>query len=170
MEHSIFYHEDDYRQVELLPSENFNDLIKQAENLQDFAEQHFDAMGYTELMVREDKGLKLSQRGIGTKELDSCLCELGLEKYTEVSTGIRPGEMESKNTMAYGQNYKAIFFDYEVDTVQDIWIAGTPDVDKTLYAEVLHKLGMKWNLLLMDWNSLELIDLRNKAQIEKYLN
>jgi hypothetical protein len=169
MENSIFYHEDDYRQVEIVSSENFEELIKQAENVQDFADQHFDGSGYTDVIVREDNGLKLNQRGIGTNELDSFLSELGLVKYSEVSTGIRPGEMESKNTIGYGQNYRAIFFDYETDTVQSIWITGTPDVEKTLYAEVLNKVGMKWNLLLMDWNSLELIDLRNKEQIEKYL-
>ena len=169
MENSIFYHEDDYRQVEIVPSENFEKLIRQAENVQDFADQHFDGSGYTDIMVRDDNGFKLNQRGIIVNELDSFLSELGLEKYTEVSTGIRPGEMKSKNTIGYGKNYRAIFFDYETDTVQSIWVSGTPEVEKTLYAETLNKIGMKWNLLLMDWNSLELIDLRNHEQIGKYL-
>lgn len=100
---SIFYHEDDYKQVEIVPSENFNELIRQAENVQDFAEINFDGGGYTDLMVREENGFKLKQRGIEPKELDLILSKLPIEKYIEVSTGIRPGDMNSENTYGYGK-------------------------------------------------------------------
>ncbi len=167
---SIFYHEDDYRQVEIVPSENFNELIKQAENVQYFAEKHFDGGGFTDIMVREENGFKLKQRGIEPKELDLILSELPIKKYTDVSTGIRPGEMKSDNTYGYGKNYNGIFFDFESDTVTGIWIAGSPNVEDEKFAQALNDIGNKWSLLLMDWNSLELIDLKDKEQIEKYLN
>ena len=169
MANSIFYHEDDYQQVEIVPSENFNELIKQAENVQDFAEKHFDGSGYTDMMVREDNGFKLKQRGIQPKELDLILSELPIKRYSEVSTGIRPGEMTCENTFGYGENYNGIFFDFESDSVTGIWISGTPEVASEKYSSVLNDIGNKWNLLLMDWNSLELIVLKNKEQVEKYL-
>ena len=167
---SIFYHEDDYRQVEIVPIENFNELIKQAENVQDFAEKHFDGGGYTDIMVREDNRLKLKERGIRPSELDLILSELPIKKFTEVSTGIRPGEMKSENTFGYGENYNGIFFDFDSDSVRGIWIAGSPKINKEKLTIALNEIGNKWNLLLMDWNSLEIVDLKNKEQIEKYLN
>lgn len=169
LSYSIFYHEDDYRQVEIVPSENFNELIKQAENVQDFAEKNFDGGGYTDMMVRDENGIKLKQRGIKSKELDLILSDLPINKYTEVSTGIRPGEMTSENTYGYGDNYRGIFFDFESDSVTGIWIAGSPNIENEKFTQTLNSIGNKWSLLLMDWNSLELIDLTNKEQIEEYL-
>lgn len=167
---SIFYHEDDYRQVEIVPSENFNELMKQAENIQDFAEKHFDGIGYTNIMLREDKGVILKDRGISVTELETVLLKLSLQKHTQVRTGIRPGEFLSENTFGYGKNYHGLFFEFESDTVLNIWIAGIIPVDKEKVIETLNEIGLKWNLLLMDWNSCELIDLKNKEQIARYLN
>ena len=166
---SIFYHEDDYRQVEIVPSENFNELIKQAENVQDFSEKHSDGIGYTDMLVREENGFKLEQRGIEPRELDLILSELPIKRFTEVSTGIRPGEMISENTFGYGENYRGIFFDSKSDSVTGIWISGSPDIEDEEFARTLNFLGNKWNLLLMDWNSLQLIDLKDKEHIIRYL-
>ncbi|MEO1031621.1 MAG: hypothetical protein AAFX55_09465 [Bacteroidota bacterium] len=167
---SIFFHEDAYKQVELIPEENFDELIKQARNVQDFVKQHFDQGGYTDIMIRKENGFKLIQRRIKLEELDSILSDLPIKKYTEVSTGIKPEEMKSPNTFGYGENYNGIFFDFESDFVKGIWIAGTPEVHNEKLVQALNTIGTKWNLLLMDWNSLELIDLKNKEQIEKYLD
>lgn len=169
MSNSIFYHEDDYKQIEIVPSENFNELIKQAENVKDFEEKHFDGGGYTDMMVREENGFKLKQRGIQSDELDKILSELPIKRNNKVSTGVRPGEISSENTIGFGENYNGIFFDFESDYVTGIWIAGSPNVESVIFAQVLNNIGNKWSLLLMDWNSLELIDLKNKEQIEKYL-
>jgi hypothetical protein len=167
---SIFYHEDDYRQVEIVPFENFNELIKQADNIQDFAEKNFDGVGYTDIMIREDNGLKLKERGIPVTELEKVLLNLSLPKKTSVTTGIRPGEMISKNTLGYGENCDGLFFQFESDIVSSIWIAGTIPTDKDKVIDTLHALGHKWHLLLMDWNSCELVDLKNKEQVIKYLS
>jgi len=45
----------------------------------------------------------------------------------------------------------------------------SPNVDDKILTKILNDIGEKWSLLLMDWNSLELIDLKDKKQIEKYL-
>jgi hypothetical protein len=165
---SIFYHEDDYRQVEIVPAENFNELIKQAKNVQDFAKKHSVGESYTDMMVREDTGYELKRRGIRPTELEAILAQLTLKKFTDVSTGIRPGEMKSENTFGYGENNNGLFFDVKSDTVLNIWIAGSIPADNEKVVKVLNEIGQKWNLLLMDWNSLELIDLKYKEQIEKY--
>lgn len=166
---SIFYHEDDYRQVEIVPNENFNELIRQAENIQDFTSDNSEGAGYSEIFVREEGDFKLINRAINRDQLEEIFSELPTKKYTEVTTGIQPDEMKSENTIGYGENYNGVFFDYKSDLVTGIWISGETTFPKENFIQVLNKLGHEWNLLLMDWNSLELIDLKNKKQIEKYL-
>ncbi|GAL85552.1 hypothetical protein MYP_2781 [Sporocytophaga myxococcoides] len=167
---SIFYHEDDYRQVEIVPFENFNALIKQAENIEEFAEKNFDGIGYSDIMVREENELKLKDRGIPVTELEEVLLNLSLPRKTLVTTGISPGEMVSKNTLGYGENWNGLFFQFESDIVSSIWIAGTIPTGKDKVTDTLNVLGRKWNLLLMDWNSCKLIDLKDKEQIVTYLS
>lgn len=167
---SIFYHEDDYRQVEIVPFENLKKLMQQAQNIHDFSEKHLDGGGYSDTMIREENGYKLDQRKIDPKELDRIFSELSIQKYIEVSTGIRPGEMLSENTFGYGKNYNGIFFDYEGNSVTNIWMVGSPHMDNEKLIITLNHIGKKWNLLLMNWNTLRLIDLKDKKQIERYLS
>jgi hypothetical protein len=165
---SIFYHEDDYCQVELVPIENFDALIRQAQNVQDFSEKHVDGGAYTDMYIRDSHGLHLKERGIPLAALDKLLSMLSMKRFIHVSTGIRPGEMDKGNTFGYGENYHGIFFDFASDVVNNIWIAGSPQADAAKISQVFHQIGQTWNLLLMDWNSLELIELKNKEQTQKY--
>jgi len=166
---TIFYHEDDFGQVEIIPSENFERLIKEAENVKDFSEKHFEGGGFTDIYVREQSGLKLEERKIKVSELNDILSKLSVEKHTIATTGIRPDEMLSKNTFGYGENYNGLFFDFKEDIVSNIWVSGRLNVNDEKLISVMNEIGTKWNLLLMDWNSLELIDLQNKEQIKKYV-
>ena len=167
---SLFYHEDDYCQIELVPEENFDRLIRQAENVEDFAAKHFTGQGYTDMMIRDEHAFPLRHRGIRPAELDEILSGLALPRHDQVSTGIRPGEMPCVRTIGFGENYHAIFYDYESDIVDNIWLDGPGEFEPGKLIQVLHQIGVKWRLLLMDWNSLELIDLSNLEQLKKYLS
>lgn len=48
---TIFYHEDDFRQIEIVPKENLSDLLKQADNIADFSAEN----GYSNIYVRDEK-------------------------------------------------------------------------------------------------------------------
>ncbi len=170
VEGSIFYHEDDFCQVEILPNENFNSLIKQADNVQEFTAKHFNGVAYSDMMIRDNHEMELSERGIKPIELETILSQLESQRHASVTTGITPGEMASENTIGFGKNYRGLFYDFESDIVKNIWIAGFLEVDLDKQTKVLNQLGEKWNLLLIDWNSLTLIDLKDKNQINKYLN
>lgn len=166
---TIFYHEDDFGQVEIIPSENFERLIKEAKNVKDFSEKHSDGGGFTDIYVREQSGLKLEERKIKVSELNNILTKLSVEKHTMTTTGIRPDEMLHKNTFGYGENYNGLFFDFKDDIVSNIWISGRLNVNDEKLISVMNEIGTTWSLVLMDWNSLELIDLKNKKQIKKYV-
>ena len=166
---TIFYHEDDYGQIEIVPKENFGRLIKEAENVKYFSENHFESEGFTDMYVRNGIGLKLEERKIKASELNEILLKVFEEKHTNVTTGISSDEIRSKNTYGYGKNHNGIFFDFNEGFVLNIWISGRIDVNNHKLTSVLNEIGRKWNLLLMDWNTMELIDLTNSEQTSEYL-
>ncbi|WP_299229723.1 hypothetical protein [uncultured Psychroserpens sp.] len=163
---TIFYHEDDFCQIEIIPKENLSDLLKQADNIADFTAEK----GYSDIYVREENKVSLKSREIERTELEKLLTELGTEKHTEVITGYGSDyRVKSENTIGYGKEYSAVYFDFENDKVKNIWITNLFGLNHEKVVDVLSKIGEKWNLVLMDWNSSELIDLSNKEMINKYL-
>lgn len=163
---TIFYHEDDYCQIEIVPKENLSDLIKQADNIADFSAEN----GYSDIYVREENKVSLKSREIDKTELEKLLTELGTEKHTEVITGYGSEyRVKSENTIGFGKEYSAVYFDFENDKVKNIWITNLFGLNHDQVVDVFSKIGEKWNLVLMDWSSSELIDLTNKEMIKKYL-
>ena len=163
---TIFYHEDDFCQIEIVPKENLSDLLKQADNIADFSAEN----GYSDIYVREENKVSLKSREIDKTELEKLLTELGTEKHTEVITGYGSDyRVKSENTIGFGKEYSAVYFDFENDKVKNIWVTNLFGLNHDKVVDVLSKIGEKWNLVLMDWNSSELIDLSNKEMINKYL-
>ena len=163
---TIFYHEDDFCQIEIVPKENLSDLLKQADNIADFTAEK----GYSDIYVREENKVSLKSREIEKTELEKLLTELGTEKHTEVITGYGSDyRVKSENTIGYGKEYSAVYFDFENDKVKNIWITNLFGLNHDRVVDVLSKIGEKWNLVLMDWNRSELIDLSNKEMINKYI-
>lgn len=165
-EGTIFYHEDDLCQIEIVPKENLSELIKQAENISDFSSEN----GYSDIYVREENKISLKSKKINKSELESLLEKLGTEKHTEILTGYGSGyRVKSENTIGFGKDYSAVYFDFENDIVKNIWITNLDGLNHENVINVLSEIGEKWNLVMMDWNSSELIDLLNKKMIKKYL-
>ena len=167
---TLFYHEDDFCQIQLLPAENLSWLLEEAENVADFAEVHFVGGGYSDLLTRTGAKVALRERKIPVAELDLILNKLQTTRHTEITTGY--GEryrIASPHTIGYGHDYSAIYFDFKNDLVENIWMTNIFALDSEHLKSVLLELGKKWNLFLMDWNALKLIDLRNEQQVIQYL-
>ncbi len=163
---TIFYHEDDYCQIEIVPKENQSYLLKQADNITDFSTEN----EYSDIYVREENKVSLKSRKIDKTELEKLLTELETEKHTEVTTGYGSEyRVKSENTIGFGKEYSAVYFDFENDKVRNIWVTNLFGLNHDQVVDVFSKIGEKWNLVLMDWSSLELIDLTNKEMINKYL-
>lgn len=163
---TIFYHEDDFCQIEIVPKENLSDLLGQAENIADFSTEN----GYSDIYVREENKVSLKSREIDKKELEKLLAELGTEKHTEVITGYGSDyRVKSENTIGFGKEYSAVYFDFENDKVNNIWTTNLFGLNNDKVVDVLSTIGEKWNLVLMDWNRSELVDLSKKEMIKKYL-
>ncbi len=174
MEPSIFFHEDDYCQVQLSLKENLTQLQKEAEEILGFAKEHFDGSGFTDIKVREEETHKLVLRQIKKDDIEAIIIHAGFDKIPKVFTGYgQTYKEELENTHAYGKNGCAIFFDHKDTIVEHIWLEyhwGNEVSDKDKFAICLRDLGKKWNLLLMDWNQLKLVELTDSLATQKYLN
>jgi methyltransferase-like protein len=163
---TIFYHEDDFCQIEIVPKENLSDLLKQADNIDDFTAEN----GYSDIYVREENKVSLKTKQIDKTELENLLAKLGTEKHTEIITGYGSDyRVKSENTIGFGKDYSAVYFDFDNESVNNIWITNLFGLNHENVVNVLSEIGEKWNLVMMDWNRSELIDLSNKKMIEKYI-
>lgn len=168
---TIFYHEDDYRQVEIVPNDNLAELEEESKKVNDFANEHFDSSGYSDIYVRsDDNKTELKQRLIKPNDLEQKLAILGLDRIPNVKTGYGQTYRElHKDCIAFGKDYSAIYYDFKDEIVQGIWLTNHWSMDRKRLYECLHEIGEKWNLLLQDWNLTETVDLSDKQAIVDYL-
>ena len=174
MEQSLFFHEDDYCQVQLTVKENLSHLQKEAEEVLGFAKEHFDGSGFTDMKVRGEMPFKLSERQIKINDIELVIAKTDFTKVSKVVTGYGQSHREElKSAKAYGKNGCAIFYDFQDSIVGHIWLDyhwGSSQTDKDNLSSCLFDLGQKWNLVLMDWNQLKLVDLSDSSAIQTYLN
>jgi hypothetical protein len=169
--HTIFYHEDDYRQVEIVPNDNLAELEEESKKVNNFATEHFDSSGYTDIYVRnDDNKTELKQLLIKPKDVEQKLEIIGLERIPNVTTGYGQTYREPhKDCIAFVMGYSAIYYDFKDEIVNSIWLTNHWSMDRKRLSECLHEIGKKWNLLLQDWNLTETVDLNDKQAIDDYL-
>ena len=168
---TIFYHEDDFRQVEIVPCDNLSTLKTESEKVDTFAKEHFDGPGFTDIYVRNDQNnIKLKQRRIAPNDLEKILGLLGFDRISNVLTGYGQNyRKQHKECVAFGSGYCAAYYDFKDNVVEHIWFTNHWSMDRGRLAKSLHDIGQQWNLLLQDWNLTVTIDLKDKTAIDKYL-
>lgn len=166
--------EDDYLQIEIVPAENANFIIEEIRKIDDFTETVRTDHGYTDIYQRGSMTVKTQSRQISLSYFENILlgCQFVKAKhirydYTQVIN------CETGKTKAFGFPTFTIFCDRQGDIINNIWInhygAGIDANQFNLIKKALHILGTEESLILIDWNSLELCDLANEQEIEKYL-
>jgi hypothetical protein len=171
---NIFFHEDDYCQIEILPKENYNYCLDECSDIEDFANNNMDVegVGYTDIYIRNGNQIPLSTLNLSKDYLNKCM-ENTFPKFDRVETGYSSYRIEAKNICAYGVNESVtVFFDYdENDIVQNIWL--TLDIyeknDITNAEKLLQKLSETSELLLVDWGWSEVYLLTETEPIAQYL-
>ncbi|PZR22807.1 MAG: hypothetical protein DI539_04775 [Flavobacterium psychrophilum] len=173
-ENEIYFHEDMYCQVELVPRENIFHLEKENEKINEFSKEHLDGTGYTDIYVRENSPISIAERKITIDNLHNFLTPIGFTKSETVYYGYGSEKIKSDNTNAYRLNRAHIFFDYKEDIVTAFWINGfrfhkSEEFKKKLMV-ILYAIGNEYNVVLNDWDLSVTVDLSSKIEIEKYLN
>lgn len=83
---SAFFHEDDYCQVEVLPSTARGYCLAEMGRIEEFADAHRDGAGWTAMYVRGESPQPLASLGITLEELGAAVAPL-VPRFAEVLTG-----------------------------------------------------------------------------------
>ena len=169
----VYLHEDFYCQVELLPIENLHELETENEKIDEFANEHFDGAGYTDIYSRSKQKVETSKRNIQLDEFDQFVISLGFQKMRNVYSGYGNYKEKCRNTNAYSISGANIFCDYENGVINNIWLDGFRfNNDSNFIKEMtegLFQIAKRWELTLNDWDLTKNINLKDKSEIELYI-
>ena len=165
--------EDDYCQVEIISFENKAFIEKQSGQINDLASKSKTDCGFTTTFERSPMPITTLSQEIRVDYLEYTLTGYNFPKARFIRYDKSEIlDCEKGKTKAFGFSNFTIFFDTEGEFVKNIWISiglivSVKQFD--LIKSALYSLGEECELILIDWNSLELYDLRDRRQIDKYL-
>jgi hypothetical protein len=171
----LFYlHEDEWSMIDLLPEENFEDLMRTAAEAKAFGEEHFDGFGWTAMYVIPKPTHPLALRTLPLHELQELLGERflaarsiqsGYSTYREsLPDGFAFVEAEQADGVLYGQQKSGL-----VTGLHLLPCDGANHDRTTSISDTLHTLGTKYDLVLVDWWKDIIVDLQDRTTVVSYL-
>ena len=173
MADNIYFHEDDYRQIELVPQENFHDNLKFI--TEESVNVNSSEYGFESIIERKEQKLKLSDRNISLIEICKILDPICLSFSEYVETGYGQAVFVAGNTVVWGFERYGIFVKYNKDfIVEAIWLCSSflfsqDNSGKTL-SKALSAIADVYKLILIDWNKEIIVSINMVGELEKYLN
>jgi hypothetical protein len=170
MNDSIFFHEDFYRQIELIPEENY---FKTQSSLDNDMPSYYN-LGLPILKTRNEHLIKTEDKKIDANDLLNSIREFANSYFPIVKTGYGSQIEIKKSTVAVGYERLAVFIENKDNIVKNVWICQSNNLPKNSLdykiVDVLNILGMKFNFILIDWDEEAVIRLSSKRIIIDYLN
>lgn len=170
MTNSIFIHEDDFDQIELVPAENYARFLREIDNLPASQDEPF---GFTNIIIR-DSHPGVQELNISVIELKNYLMSICLNSFTNVKTGYGSFETTVKNVIAFGFERLGIVVQSNDTIVTNLTLVSSSSFiakdscDHILAA--LHSLGQQFNLVLVDWNAAIIVRLTDVQAVKDYLS
>lgn len=165
--------DDDYCQIEIVSVKNIEHIEKSIQQIDEFTDETSTENGFTNIFVREVLPFPSTIEKIRTDYFESLLAEKGFEKAKKIRYN-RAAIIECSNNTPNAYSLPCFNFFYECNNefIKKIWITNylitsNDDFDKIF--EALYEFGQNCQMVLIDWNSLELIDLADRNQIKGYL-
>ncbi len=173
MDNSIYFHEDDYCMIEVLPSDNYDFCCNQAGQATEFSEQHKaeNGIGWTDVYMVESAPKQLVEYKISEDQLDKVLSS-SFQKCKEIYSGYSSYREICKDTFAYVSGNIRLFYEIENNVVAKIWL--NLDVyeekDKIKAALLLEKIADLGDLIIADWYFHHVVKLKNADSTAKYIH
>lgn len=171
MERTIFFHEDDYGQIELLPASAWAYCQQEMGAVEVFAEAHAVPGGYSDIYLRQS-GPSLLALALPFARLAEVVTPRW-PAFDRVETGYGSYREEASHTRAFGVNEDLALFCSvtEQETVEALWLALDIRDEQQLAAvqQVLLAIADLAPLLLADWNELTCVPLGEEEAIRQYL-
>ena len=172
----VYFHEEFFRQIELFPAENSKYFQIENKQIEDFREIHSDENGLSNAIytIEGSEIVEISEKKILVTEVETILLNYGLNKIESVFSGYIPNNYKCENIIVFKYENSEIFIEFENEFIKHIYLNQfrfqEKEEIKIRLQEILHEIGIKFNLILNDWNLTEMINLKEKKDIEKYLN
>lgn len=84
-ENTYNFHEDFYCKIEFLPKEGFDNVSKEAEEVTEFSQQHFNGNGWTECYVRNEASFPTKEKRIQVTDVADFLKGHEFWEYSKVT-------------------------------------------------------------------------------------
>ncbi len=166
----IYFHEDDLNQVDIIPEQNYANTVEQMEGI---PPQEEGAIGFTSCIVREQTPINISELKINSEGLKNHLTSQCTQAFGTVKTGYGSYVEIVENTVAFGFDKYAIVVASQDDIVNNLFLIDyypSKDVHSKPILPVLHELGVKYSLILVDWNACAIVRLNDNTAIQDYLD
>ena len=170
---SMFFWEENYLMVEIISRKNLGFVTKESKRIQDFGKEHFDGNGFTEITEIGQIPVPTVNLKLNKNEVVKLLESTGLSKYPKlIYYGVvEPKEIENPKSIVYGDLSSGIFLEPKDEILEYIWFDSYnwKEINQTNLEKGLNALGQEYDLILVDWNSSQIVDLKSEIDINEYL-
>lgn len=171
MKRTVYFHEDDYCQVEILPLAAKKFCLKQIGEIDEFAGRHSEGIGFSDIYVRDESPHLIGEAGISQEKIAEVLDFL--PEFDEVDSEYLHYTEDSQLVFARGiDNDTAVFWEKEENgIISAMWLGiyVIPE-NRDIWCRTLTALGSIAPLLLVDWCAGICVDLADIKEIENYIN
>ena len=169
----LYFHEDFYCQVELLPMSALESSVGEMKEIEAFSEEHWDGTAWTALYVRSDNSQHLKSLAIPIESVAAKLDSI-LEPVAEIYTGYSTYRERCNNTRAWvlpcGTGLLADFD--QTGIIAHLWIVKEPPVAENVeqFLQALRALGEYGDFFIADWNKEIAVPCRDQDKLLRYLS
>lgn len=146
---SIFFHEDDYCQLEIVPAQSLSDWVLSTSYL-------------------KEKSILISDYELIIKHYALYFFEKIYTGYGSAYRAYRP------SIRAYGYENYVLYFEFEKNIIVRSWLSyhhlsNLSDVFPKSLESVLNEIGNAYNLMLIDQREFQSVNLKNDEELHEYL-
>ena len=172
VEITVRLEEDFYRQIDLIPKENYFREQLEIQTLQ-ANRNSIGLFGLKELKDRVAEPIKLSSKKIAVSELMGSISIFTDWVSSKIIIGYSQSSKIQNNFFAFAFNCYGIIVEHDQNVVKSIWLENAsnfaPDRNGENLLTALYTLGTNYELIIVDWNEEVVVPLDNKELIQKYL-
>ena len=168
----IYFHEDLYCQVELLPRSAWDFCTRQLGLIADFAKAHRQGIGYADIYLRPDAPTALVDLKLRADDLDRLLAAR-LPRHRSVTTGYSTHVEPALGTVGYGQQSYCLLVEADKEGIVKgafLKLASLQPSELEALHGALSELAHTVDLLLVDWERGVLVAPADSAALHGYLS
>jgi len=160
---------DDYCQIEILPKENLEFIIREFKQIESVEKTE----SFTDIHERGRKPITTLSKEIRVDYLERTLTSQGLSKAEKILyERIEMMDAKKGKIRAFYLPDFIFFYEIEDEFIKNIWLkidllVSVTEID--VIEQALYILGEEYDFLLVDWISLKIVDLASKTEVRRYL-